>query len=77
MIVDEYRVLTEAIERGVAYGITRAFKHWDRPAMTEDEVREHADRIVDAVLGEMCDWFRFDDDGRGEPIRTADDDELL
>jgi len=52
-----YVVLRAAVEDGVAYGYNRAFKHTDTP--DEHDVKE---AIVQAVLNECCEWFRFDEE---------------
>lgn len=54
MKVNEYKVLTEAIERGISYGWNRAYKHTDNP--TPDAVKT---QIEDAVLQEVCEYFDF------------------
>lgn len=54
--VDLYRVVREAVENGVGYGLHRSFKH------TEDPERETMkDTIADAVMNELCEWISFDD----------------
>lgn len=70
MIVDEFKVLNEAVERGVGYGIRRAFKYWNGTTMSEEQLRDHQDRIVDAVVNEICEWFEF----QGDRV-THDEDE--
>ena len=51
-----YRVLQEAIERGVAYGWMRAHKYTEQP-----ERRDAEDAIYQAVMHELCEWFDLDD----------------
>jgi hypothetical protein len=57
MKANDYKVLIEAIERGVAYGHSRAYKHDDKP--TDDIVKMC---IEDAVITEILEWFDFDDE---------------
>ena len=57
MQVKEYTVLTDCVERGVAYGMARAYKHSDTP------LPEYINQqIADAVLLEICEYFNFDDE---------------
>ena len=57
MQVKEYTVLTDCVERGVAYGMARAYKHSDTPAP------EYINgQIVDAVLVEISEYFNFKDE---------------
>ena len=55
--VDLYRIVCDAVERGVAYGLNRAHKHVDAP--TRAHLEEH---VSSAVLSELCDVIRFDDE---------------
>lgn len=59
MTPDAYKVLAMAVENGVAYGVMRAFKHDSRPS--EDQI---AATIEQAVIDEICEWFRFDQEGK-------------
>jgi hypothetical protein len=61
MRVKEYTVLTDCIERGVAYGMNRAYKHSDTPST--EYINQ---QITDAVLSEICEYFNFDDEGYKE-----------
>jgi hypothetical protein len=54
MQVKEYKVLTDCVERGVAFGMARAYKHNDTPA--PDYIKR---QIEDAVLVEICEYFNF------------------
>ena len=56
MQVKEYIVLTDCVERGVAYGMNRAYKHSDTP--TPEYIKQ---QIVDAVLLEISEYFNFND----------------
>lgn len=51
---DPYRLMSEAVERGVAYGWRRAHKHTDSP--TDDA---GADAIREAVMSEIAEAFVF------------------
>ena len=57
MQVKEYSVLVDCVERGVTFGIARAYKHTDTP--TPDSIKQ---QIADAVLLEICEYFTFDDE---------------
>lgn len=57
MRVRAYPVLSEAVERGVAYGWAHARKHTRRP--TPESVQAE---IHQAVLDEVCQAFDFPDD---------------
>ena len=59
--VDVYGVIARAVEEGLRYGITRLFKHHDGP-MSEDEVREQIHHLYDAVMNDLCEVLRFDDE---------------
>lgn len=55
MKVNEYRVLSEAVEAGVAIGIHRAYKH------LEIEPPAHlATTLESDVLNEICEYFCFE-----------------
>jgi hypothetical protein len=57
MQVKEYTVLTDCVERGVARGMARAYKHSDTPSP------EYINgQIVDAVLVEISEYFNFKDE---------------
>jgi hypothetical protein len=57
MKVKEYTVLTDCVERGVAFGMSRAYKHSDTPTL--DYIKR---QIEDAVLVEICEYFNFNDE---------------
>ena len=54
--VDTYRVISEAVERGVAYGVQRAHKYTDSPS--EEQIE---DQVEQAVMVELCEVLRFDE----------------
>lgn len=58
MKVDEYKVLVMCLENGVQVGWNRAHKHSDTP---EDYYVRQC--IEEAVLHEIFEYFKFDDDG--------------
>lgn len=53
---DIYKLIEHCVETGVAYGLTRAYKHTDKP--TAEQVRE---KIRQAIMNEVCEWFKFED----------------
>jgi hypothetical protein len=54
MQVKEYTVLTDCVERGVAFGMARAYKHSDTPS--PEYIKG---QIADAVLLEISEYFNF------------------
>ena len=54
--VKAYDVLQRAVDDGLNFGWNRAHKHTDKPS--EDAIK---DAMFGAVMGEICDWFDFDD----------------
>ena len=52
--VDAYRVMEEAVERGISIGWRRAHKHVESP----DEV-SIKDAVEQAVMNELCEYFKF------------------
>lgn len=48
--------MSMAVEQGVNYGYTRAFKHTDTP--DEQAIKQ---AIYDAVINEICENFTFED----------------
>jgi hypothetical protein len=55
MTPDAYKVMTMAVETGVALGVRRAFKHDAKPS--EDQI---VATVEQAVIDELCEWFKFD-----------------
>ena len=53
---DTYRILEMAVRDGAAIGYRRAFKHDDEPS--EERI---IDAIEQAVMAQICEWFRFED----------------
>ena len=62
MVVRAYPVIAAAVESGVRYGITRLFKHYNAAAMTEDEMRDRVETMVDAIMNDICEAVEFRDD---------------
>lgn len=56
MKVNEYFVLSDCVERGVEYGMSRAYKHTDFPTNEQIKIA-----LIDAVLLEISEYFNFDD----------------
>ena len=56
MKLDTYRILEMAVRDGAAIGYRRAFKHDDEPS--EERI---IDAIEQAVMAQICEWFRFED----------------
>lgn len=55
--VRAYPVLAEAVESGVKYGLTRAYKYTDKPTREDME-----NAVVVAVMNDICERFDFDED---------------
>ena len=53
---DTYRVLAMAVRDGAAIGYRRAHKYNEKP--DEDRV---IDAIENAIMGQICEWFKFED----------------
>jgi hypothetical protein len=49
-----YDIISDAISRGVQFGVTRSFKHTDSP--TKDHIAETVERAVMGQLSEVLDW---------------------
>lgn len=52
---DAYKLATEAVEAGIAYGWQRAHKHTDTPE--PETIREEIER---AVMNELAERFRWE-----------------
>ena len=57
MTPDAYKVLTMAVENGVALGVMRAHKHSAKP--TDEAIIAAVER---AVIDEICEWFKFNEE---------------
>lgn len=51
----EYRVLEEAIERGLSIGYQRAYKHTDKPAPADIWAAQHRE-----IMWAIDEYFTFD-----------------
>lgn len=58
MKANEYKVMREAVEAGVRYGVRRAYKHYDTDPPTEAQ----QEYIMEEVLNSICEWFTFEGD---------------
>jgi len=58
---NDYKVLCMAIEEGIAFGYTRAFKHTENPS---EEVLKTA--MEECVTASICEWFDFDEEYQDE-----------
>jgi hypothetical protein len=56
MKVKTYAILERAIEEGIAYGYTRAFKHTDSPS--EDSIKNE---ILNSVMNSINEVIEFDE----------------
>lgn len=56
MRANEYLVLSECVEEGIAYGWMRAHKHADSP--TEESIK---DAIHNSVMASISEYFLFDE----------------
>lgn len=55
-----YPILTDCIERGVQFGLNRAYKHEDNPS------REVIAQIIESeILNQLHEYFVFDNEGEG------------
>jgi len=59
MRIDYYKVMSRAVEEGARYGLRRYYKHRD-DAPSEPEFEAMAAAVSEAVMDELCGWFRFD-----------------
>jgi hypothetical protein len=54
-----YGLISDAVERGAAYGWLRAFKHTDKPTASAA-----AEAISNSVMSELCEVLEFEPDGK-------------
>ena len=57
---DTYRILSDAVEAGVARGLRRAWKYSEDPPPSEERLEAIAEHVAREVLAEACEFFRFD-----------------
>lgn len=65
---NKYRIIVEAVDRGIQYGFNRAHKHTDRPS--SDYIKE---QILNAIMNEICEVFLLDEDAEGD-VENAEGD---
>lgn len=56
-IINEYKIMSDCVERGVEYGYMRAYKHNDSPS--EDFIKNE---IMEHIMNEISEMFSFDKD---------------
>lgn len=56
MRANEYKVMREAVESGVRFGVRRAYKHTDK----EEPTVEQQEYMVEEILNSICEWFTFE-----------------
>ena len=61
MRANEFKLMSECIERGTAFGLTRAYKHYEPP--TREQIQQY---IEESVMNEICEYFNFKDDDGSE-----------
>lgn len=57
---DEYKLLSECIDRGINYGLNKAYKYADESGNPSRESLE--EQIELAITNEICEWFTFKKD---------------
>jgi|688.fasta_scaffold306056_5 hypothetical protein len=60
MKTNEYKIITDCIEKGIDCGFTRAHKHTDNPS--EESLKNE---IYDAIMLEICEYFTFPENEYG------------
>jgi hypothetical protein len=58
LFLKTYRIIEDAVESGVAYGIRRAYKHTDNPS--ETALQENIEHAVMNALSEVIDFERYE-----------------
>ncbi len=61
MVIKAYPVIERAVEEGIAYGITRVFKHLDSETLSEEGLRLRASELETAVINAICEVADFGD----------------
>jgi hypothetical protein len=64
LVPNTYAVLERAVEEGVAYGYTRAFKYTDNP--TDEQIQQ---AVQDAVLNSILEWFNINDSAHLDDLK--------
>lgn len=57
MRANYYKLISRAVEEGIAYGYARAFKHTVSPS--EDQIR---DSIFNAIMNELSEVIKWSED---------------
>lgn len=57
LFMKAYSIIEGAVETGVSFGISRAFKYSEDP--TEEELKIHIEREVMNALGEVIDFEKY------------------
>lgn len=59
--VRTYDIIGEAVERGVTYGLYRAYKH-SEVSPSDAELSRVANEATQAVIAELCDALTWDEE---------------
>lgn len=54
MKAKEFKILSECVERGTAFGLQRAYKYFDPPTM--EQIQQY---VEESVTNEICEYFDF------------------
>lgn len=60
MRANDYKILVQAVEDGVARGISRYYKYRD-DYPGEETCLAMAQTVADGVLNSICEWFHFEE----------------
>jgi hypothetical protein len=55
-----YPILTDCIERGIQFGLSRSYKHDDNPS--QEAIAQNVER---EILNQLHEYFVFDSEGQG------------
>jgi hypothetical protein len=58
LFLKAHSIISRAVEEGVAYGIRRAYKHFDNPS--EAILQENIEREVMNALSEVIDYEKYE-----------------
>lgn len=56
MKANEYKLIRQAVEEGIAFGVRRAYKHVD----TYPPNAIQMDTIAEEAINSICEWFVFE-----------------
>lgn len=56
MKTNDYKIISECVDRGINYGLNRAYKHEDNPAR---EIIINS--VFQEIMNEICEYFIFED----------------